>query len=317
MADVPQSEISAAVRRLLVDRNNWGRWGEADQMGTLNHISPEKKVQAAKEVRSGITISLSRPLPVLPSANNPRPTSHYLERGDLDRFDAGHAADFLATGIHGMSMTHLDALCHIWGPEGMWNGRNPDDEIRFGGAAWGAIDHWSAGIVTRGVLLDAAGYRQAEYVVPGRPLTGHEMVKIADAQKISVEPGDALVVYSGREKWEEEHGAWGGYLPEDLGKPRTGKEIRPGLDYSCLEPIRDWDIAALAWDMMDATPHREVPWTVHGAIYAYGLALIDNAKLDALVAHCRSENRWTFMLAVSPLPITGGTGSPVNPLALF
>ena len=123
-----------------------------------------------------------------------------------------------------------------------------------------------------------------------------------------MEPGDALVVYSGREKWNE------------AGNPLWGsdRDLRPGLHASCLRFIKESDCCVLVWDMMDHTPNGyDVPWSVHGAIFAYGIGLLDNALLQPLAETCAREGRYEFMLTINPLRVVGGTGSPVNPVALF
>ena len=126
-------------------------------------------------------------------------------------------------------------------------------------------------------------------------------------EEIDLEPGDALVVYSGREAWQSAHSPGPGYTPPS-----------PGLHASCLPYLRDHDIAVLVWDLMDANPNEyDLPWTVHGAIFAYGVALVDNALLQPLAQACAEEGRYEFMLTLAPLPFIGGTGSPVNPLALL
>jgi kynurenine formamidase len=122
-----------------------------------------------------------------------------------------------------------------------------------------------------------------------------------------LEPGDAVCVYSGREAWQAAH-------PDRV----YGPDPRPGLHVSCLPFLRDHDLAVLVWDMMDLAPNGyELPWAVHGAIFAYGVALLDNALLEPLARACAEERRWEFMLTIAPLPVVGGTGSPANPLALF
>jgi hypothetical protein len=74
----------------------------------------------------------------------------------------------------------------------------------------------------------------------------------------------------------------------------------------------------LGWDLMDATPNEYgLSWTVHGALFAYGVALLDNCLLEPLAAACAELGRYEFMLTIAPLPVVGGTGSPANPLALF
>ena len=93
---------------------------------------------------------------------------------------------------------------------------------------------------------------------------------------------------------------------------------RPGLHASCLKFLRESDCCLLVWDMMDFAPNGyDLGWSVHGAIFAYGIGLLDNALLQPLAETCAKENRYEFMLTVNPLRVVGGTGSPVNPIALL
>jgi hypothetical protein len=292
------------VESYLRDRRNWGRWGADDQVGAVNLITAEKRLQAAALVRSGRAVSLSREFPKTPAPNNPTPAQHFMHT--LDRGTGGAALDYYGISYHGQASTHLDSLCHVWNEDGMWNGRKPSDEIGFAGARFGAITNWSTGIITRGVLLDVPRFRGEPCVTQARPIHGWELEDIAKAQGISIEPGDALIVYGGREAWDRVNPIWG-----------SGTS-RPGLHASCLAFIRDTDAALLVWDMMDLAPNGyDVPWSVHGAIFAYGVGLVDNALLEPLAAACAEEGRYTFMLMVLPLVVGGGTGSPTNPVALF
>jgi kynurenine formamidase len=150
------------------------------------------------------------------------------------------------------------------------------------------------------------------YVTPDRPVHGWELEEVVAAQGVELEPGDALVVHSGREAWTADNPLW----PEpDWLRPEP---VRPGLHASCLPFIRDHDVALVAWDLMDSTPTGyALPWTVHGVLYAYGVALVDNALLTPLAEACRQEGRYEFLFLIAPLRVVGGTGSPVNPLAMF
>ena len=106
----------------------------------------------------------------------------------------------------------------------------------------------------------------------------------------------------------------------DAGKTRRRLvgQNRPGLHASCLKFIRESDCSLLVWDMMDFEPNGyDIPWSVHGSIFAYGIGLLDNALLQPLAEACAEEGRYEFMLTVNPLLVVGGTGSPVNPIALF
>ena len=97
-----------------------------------------------------------------------------------------------------------------------------------------------------------------------------------------MEPGDALIVYGGRDHWDQVNPIWGS-------DPRG----RPGLHASCLKFIRQSDCCLLVWDMMDFMPNGyDIPWSVHGAIFAYGIGLLDNALLQPLAEVCAEEGRY-------------------------
>ena len=215
--------------------------------------------------------------------------------------------DFYGVFYHGTATTHIDALCHVWDDQGLWDGKSPDEVLGFSGASYGTVDAWSDGILTRGVLLDVPRHRGTDYVTLDSPVHGWELDDIAAEQGVEIRPGDAVMVYSGRESYAAEHGGnW------------AGEPSRPGLHASCLRFVRDADISILGWDMMDASPNEyDIPWTVHGVIFAYGVALLDNSLLEPLANACADEGRHEFMLTINPLNVVGGTGSPVNPIAVF
>jgi kynurenine formamidase len=291
----------------LRDRRNWGRWGEDDQKGAINLITAAKRVDAAGLVRTGRIVSLSRDFPKRPGPGNPQPGQHFVQWGPLRQGGGGGATDYYGIAYHGYQTTHIDALCHVWDEGGMWGGRKPEESITPYGVRWGGVEQWRDGIITRGVLLDVARFRGEPSVTPERPVHGWELEDVARAQGVELQPGDALLVHSGRDAWEAAHPEWNPYGAD-----------RPGLHVSCLPFIRDHDVALLGWDLMDATPNEYgLPWPVHGALYSYGVALLDNCRLGPLAAACAEEGRYEFMLTVAPLPVVGGTGSPANPLALF
>lgn len=310
MAERPlptRKEIDALIR----DRSNWERWGKNDQIGAMNLVTPAKRVAATRLVKSGRSVSLSREFPKEPGPGNAYPAQHWMRT--LPRGKGGFAADYYGVFYHGVQSTHIDALCHTWDENGMWNGRDPKKEIGFDGATWGGIEAWSTGIITRGIMLDVPRHRGTPSVTQDRPVHGWELEDICAKRGIRVEPGDAICVYSGREAWQAAN-------PDSpYGRPfGRGPVDRPGLHASCLEFIRDHDVAVLVWDMLDHMPNGyDIPWAVHAAIFAYGIALLDNALLEPLAGVCREEGRDEFMLVIAPLKVTGGTGSPANPLAVF
>ena len=297
-----QDEVNAQ----LWGRTNWGRWGDDDERGTLNLITPEKRLEAVSLVQTGETVSLSRPLPTKLLPSTPKPAQHYTMWADRAA-GWGAAFDFYGTEYHGHTTTHIDALCHVWGPDGLYNGRDPKETLTPYGARANDVSAFQGGIVTRGVLLDVTRHRGAPFVTTDAPVHGWELAEIAAAQGVSVGAGDALLIYSGREAYYASE-------PEKV----FGAPPIPGLHATCLPFIRDSDVALLVWDLMDMKPSGyEIEWGVHGVIPAYGLPLLDNALLEPLAARCAALGRYEFMLMVLPLVVQGGTGSPVNPVVML
>lgn len=293
-AQDPRLPTPEEVEAWYTERRNWGRWGADDQLGAINLITPEKRTSAVALAKKGRTVSLSRVF---------EPEQQFIRTGGRDR--GGYVIDYYGFIYHGRTVTHVDALCHMWDRDGMWNGRDPDAEIDTLGARFGDIAAWSGGIITRGVLIDVPRHRGEPHVTPEKPVHGWELQEIARSQGVDVTSGDALLVYSGLEAYEAGGGG------------REGSE-RPGLHVSCVKFIRDRDVALLGWDLMDASASGyTVPFPVHGVLFNYGVALLDNALLGPLAAACAEEGRYEFMFMALPLRVARGTGSPVNPIAMF
>lgn len=305
------------VRHYLAERRNWGRWGEDDEIGAINLITAERRIAAAQLVTEGVSISLSRPFPKNQMAGSEVLAEHKME----PRIERGHGGgavtDYYGTSYHGAESTHIDAISHVWDADGIYGGRNPDDVITDEGVTFCDIDQWRDGIVTRGVLLDVPAYRGVEYVDNHQPVHGSELEEIVLAAGITIHPGDAILIYCGREAWMRDHGTYG--LQSAHVTNGNQADPRPGLHGSCLKFIRDHDVSMLVSDMLDSYPtgYDDVAWTVHGALWAFGTALVDNALLEPLAEHCRQRNRLDFMLTVAPLRVRGGTGSPINPIAIL
>ncbi len=271
-------------------RRNWGRWGANDQVGAINLITAEKRAAAAGLVRNGRTVSLSRVF---------EPPQHFMTKSSLGS-GGGYVMDYLGFIYHGNTVTHIDALCHIWDQDGMWQGRDPDVEIDTQGAHFADITHWNTGIITKGVLLDVPRHRGVPHVTRDAPVRGEELEAIARAQGVSVEAGDALLVHSGWQSATDNQEAAGA-----------------GLHPSCAEFVRDHDVAILGWDLMDGRSASGLPWPVHGVLFNFGVALLDNARLEPIADACAEEGRHEFMFMLLPLNVARGTGSPANPVAMF
>src|SRR6266540_537214 len=161
------------VRSWIRERRNWGRWGKDDQRVAMNLVTPAKRVAAVRLVQSGRSVSLSRPFPKEPGINNARPAQHYMQV--IPRGTGAFAGDYYGIFYHGVASTHIDALCHTWDDEAMWNGRDPKKELTFDGATFGSIEHWSEGIITRAVMLDIPRHRGVPFVTEDAPVHGYEL----------------------------------------------------------------------------------------------------------------------------------------------
>ena len=284
--------------------SNWGRWGADDQLGALNLITPEVTAAAAATVRSGRTVSCARSLDTVPAVDNPRPVAHHM----IGTVTEGGGADYIALAPHGFSISHIDALCHIFHDDRIYNGY-PAETVTAHGATRLGIHHLAGGIVTRGVLLDIPALRGVDALEPGEPVFPEDLEAAEDRAGVRVRAGDALLVRTGRWRWRAEHGPW------------HAGALLAGLDAACLAWLRDRDVATLGSDgVSDVLPSRVegVTMPIHTVvIVAMGVHLMDNLDLDALADACDDERRWEFLLTVAPLVLWRGTASPVNPIALF
>jgi kynurenine formamidase len=301
--------------------SNWGRWGRDDEFGTLNHITPHVRQAAAALVREGRTVSLADPIAVHPGRRNPAPAQHFM------KITTRGCTDYLGFEYHGRATTHLDALFHVFsGDQQSYNGR-PASEIGTGGAPWNSVDRWRAGIVTRGVLYDIPRLRGADFVTVEEPVQGWELLDAAERQGIEPRAGDAVLIRCGRGPFFEAHPNI--TLEPGLGITEDGKPARiPGSAASVLEFLYEYDAGLMGWDQLDARDQGYPPLNMAAqpplsapiheiAVPHMGMPLIDNVQLEDVARTCAELGRWEFLLVVAPLIVIGGTGSPVNPIAMF
>ena len=284
--------------------DNRGRWGADDQRGTLNYISREHVARAAALVRSGEVVSLAKPLDEAHSAINPRPAWHVMH---LETERPYAAADGLHLQVHGLANTHLDALGHMYLDGIGYNGRRQDDVVLMGGLTALDVSAMATGIVTRGVLLDVAAAQGRSWLDAGAIVDAAMLQAAADLHDLDVGTGDAVIVHIGLERREAAEG------PED-------PSMRAGLDLSAVRWLHDHEVAVYSGDCIERFPEGPgpIPMPLHQiGIARMGLVLLDAPTLTDLLAACEGHARRTFLLSVAPLVIVGGTGSPVNPLAIF
>lgn len=283
---------------------NAGRWGNTDQLGTLNLITPDVRRRAAGLVRHGVAVSLGKDIDTRQGPVNGRPAWHVMHL-EVERPYA--TADSVHLQVHGFATTHLDALGHMFLDGVGYNGQVQQETVTNAGLTTGAIDQMRDGIFTRGVLLDVAAaagedWLDADAVVTPALLESAE--RIADAAVCS---GDAVFVHTGLERRERAVG------PEDPSR-------RAGLNVASIEWLRSHDVAVYSGDCIEALPAPdgllELPLHQIG-IAVMGLVLLDCPTLTGLLAAVRRFGVYEFLMTCAPLCIPGGTGSPVNPLAVF
>lgn len=288
---------------LLAVCSNAGRWGPDDELGTLNLITPETRRRAAQLVVEGLSVSMASDLSVQQT-----PMTDSLQRhvAFTDPAAPIAVADAITLQIHGWS-THLDALGHIYTDGVGYNGRRRSEIFSDRGLAANAITALKDGVFTRGVLLDVARSAQTPWLPADHVITRAELEQAEEVAGVRAGAGDALLVYTG--------------LAARLAADPAGDHSRrAGVGVDAVLWLHERDVAVFGGDCVDVLPgpDPDLPLPLHQlGIGAMGLTLLDWPRLDELVAVCARLQRHDFLLTVAPLPIVGGTGSPVNPIATF
>jgi kynurenine formamidase len=287
--------------RMLKDLSNWGRWGQNDQLGALNLITPAKRQQAVALAKTGTNVSLGRntlsppfQLKMLIEPDNTAPMPFVHDRVEID--------------FHGGSYTHLDALCHIVYNNKIFNGYVLKDTVNLtDGCTKNSVTNVSNGIVTRALLFDIPRLRGVPYLAPGTRVTRTDMEAWEKKAKIRIEPGDAVLLRTGRWARQDKPGAPGGGSA--------------GWDLWGLPLLKERDVAVVGSDFAQEVANNiEGPNfpAVHKVIgNSLGITMLDNLDLEAAAETAARMGRWEFMIVVAPLRVPNGTGSPVNPIAIF
>jgi len=301
----------AELLALMEKISNWGRWGKDDQRGTLNLLTIEKRLRAVKLASTGESVSMALPLATAAAPDNPTPAFHLMIKTgyDLPALGLQASTDYLAIPTHGRAITHLDALCHMFWRGMMYNGY-PSTEVKDNGTTRCGIDTTFDGIIGRGVLLDIPKSKGVDWLEKSEKIFPADLETAEKKHGVRVEEGDILAVRTGRHKYARTRGNW---------NPWT--EGQAGLEAACLPWLRERGVAILVGDSVsDVTPsgYSEISVPIHaGAIIMMGLALIDNADLEALSEVCARRGSYEFMFMTAPLVIPRATASPINPIAMF
>ncbi|MCK5093412.1 MAG: cyclase family protein [Spirochaetes bacterium] len=293
---------------------NWGRWATDDEKGTLNYITPKSVQKAASLVKSGRTVSLAIPINKVAGPDNPHPALHYITHNhdiDIPQGEPHFVLDFLASECHGDCHSHMDALCHVSYRGRLYNNR-PAGIVTSRGTEICDITVYAHSIVGRGVFLDIPRLRNVKWLEPGEAVTAEELEKAEKAQGVRLGEGDIFLFRTGHHRRRLELGPW------DNSYEGEGKA---GLHVDAMPWLHERKAAVFLPDGDGET----VPCNVEGMAYpvhtlqitAMGMICADSLQFEELVKVCEEEKRWEFMVVVSPLRLPGGTGSLINPVAIF
>ena len=299
--------------------SNWGRWGAEDEKGTLNFITPEAVVEAAKLIKIGTRYSLAlnfdRDGPQKGTWGNRFNPIHLMlatgtdaVAGRQDHMKLRYADDMVSLPLQ--CGTQWDALGHIFYEDKMWNGYDAT-LVDADGAKKNGIEKVRDQMAGRGVLLDVARDLGVDYFEDGTAITSDDLDDCARNQGIEIRRGDFVIVRTGQMEQRLDVGEWGGYAGGDA----------PGLAFETAEWIHQMEIAAICTDTWgcevrpNETNDAQQPW--HWVVIPkIGITMGEIFYLRDLAADCAADKVYEFFFCAPPLPVTGGVGSPINPMAI-
>ena len=305
--------------RLAEKVRNWGRWGAQDQRGTLNHIDPEVLKGAVGTVTQGKLFSLGLNF----DRNGP-------QQSDGPRFNPELTLTTLGTFIKPDSprqwaytddvvrmplqaATQWDAFSHVHYDGQLYNGCRVEEGLTSTGAVKCGIEHLAApGIMSRGVLLDIARLKGVDMLPVNYAITSDDLDEACRRQNVVPRRGDVLLVRTGHIRTftlDRNREAFNG--------------LQAGLSATCADWIHQHSLAAVAADnlaveiMTEDLATWEAPLPLHMLMLRdMGCPLGEMFDMEALAGDCAADGRYAFLFTAPPLPVTGGVGSPINPLVL-
>lgn len=296
----------ADVDRWMTDLSNWGRWGKDDQIGSVNLITAAKRKEAASLVTEGVSVSLGHNAETGKAPDNPSPFIHKMLSTGAHP-DGQFVLDEYSVAFHGYAHTHMDALAHMAWQGKMYNGF-PQTDVTDRGAQELAVTGYKNGIFTRGILIDIPLLKGVPYLEPSTAIFPGDLD--AWEKKIGTRIGSGDVVFIRTGRWAR-RAAKGPWDPAHIA----------GLYASCAKWLKQRDVAMVGSDAATDVMPSGIPGVVQPMhqllLVAMGTPIFDNCDLEAVADAAAKRNRWVFLLTASPLPVPGGTGSPLNPIATF
>jgi len=292
--------------------SNWGRWGDDDEVGTLNFVTPEKRVEAATMVKTGKIVDLGMPFdkngPWVSGGwrNNPQHIMTLLPSDSARSPDEMIAADdMVVMGLQ--AATQWDGLAHVGYGGYFYNGVPAAAVNNFQGASKNAFPKVLPHLISRGVLLDVARLKGVDRLPFSYEITADDLSAAEERQGVQVRPGDILLLRTGHYK----------YFLEGDRDSFNGLESGPGLD--AAQWFYDKQIAALALDNWacevypSPVPGSTIPFH-QVVIRDMGLTLGEMFNLETLADDCEDDGVWEGMFSGVGLNVTGSVGSPLTPM---
>jgi kynurenine formamidase len=302
---------ASEFRELVRTVSNWGRWSDDGRRGALNHLTRDRIAAALRLARTGESVSLSRPLRTEAGIDMPVPADHHmtmLTDVDIGSGSVRFAKDYVGADYHNEGHSHIDAFSHVAFKGHFFDGK-PDRSVTSEGARTGDIEVLRDGLVGRAVLLDVPRVRGVQWVEPGEHVFREDLEAAEREQGVSAGPGDILLVRTGHARRLTELEPW------------DTRKAKAGLHPTTALFLAERQISVLGSDgNNDTAPSTTegVAFPIHVlAINAMGVHLLDYLDFEHVAARCEAEGRWVFLFVAAPLRIVRGTGSPLNPLAIF
>ena len=302
----------ADYHQAMDELSNWGRWGADDELGAANFITPAKRKAAAALVTEGRSVSLAHDIIQEETLEGP----WYLDRQVVNVSETGASDRYQYTGTyHGVIHSHLDSVdCHIMYKGKGYNGVTAEEVEAANGCPRGSIYALRDGVFTRGILFDATllpdKTTENGWLEPGTAIRAADLEELERIQGVRVEPGDVILLHTGRWKRRAALGPW----PSSDGVA--------GYHSDVAYFMKERGVSFIGHDMWnDAFPHEysdDVRLPLHHlALVSLGVWIFDNLDFDDVADVARELGRYEFLFTAAPLRIEKGMGSPLNPIATF
>ena len=285
--------------------DNKNKWGPDDKLGTINYINEKKILSSLKIPNKGITVSLAFNMAEDSSKLN-RTSFDNISKFKYDQITAEHNGynwilDDYHIAYHGFTHSHMDGINHLSNDGQFYNGFS--DPRRLG------VDNYKNGIISRGILIDVPLLHNKHYAEAGYKVTQKDILDFEKKYNVKIGKGDILLIRTGR--WNEKR------IKGDWNFPKKSA----GIHYNVIPLLHSRKIAVLGSDgTNDSNPPliKEEGSPIHMlSLVAMGMPLLDNLNLDELSEMAKKLNKWEFFISLQPLRFEGGTGSPLNALAIF